>query len=245
MAETFSGTFSIAITDDSQQYADFLIDKINKYAEKNSILLSVEHYSSPVAFFDAFSTNKINAYDAIILDVQMPDISGIELAQKIRFINKDIPIVFISDFPQFAVEGYEVNALRFVVKGSNDFGKKLAECLDYCRTVAEFNDNSAYIYQHGTSITQIPYRDILYFEAMRNYIIINTIDKKQYKERKTFTELQSTVPARFMLSTRSYLVNMQHVKAVTATDVILSDNTYIPLSRTYKHELTKAFLGKK
>ena len=230
---------SIAIVDDNQNFAQMLIHEIEVWASEKGHSVRIKYMTSPEVFLAELSDN--NTWNAILLDVSMPEMNGIEVAKKIRKQNTIIPIVFISGFMQYCTEGYEVNALRYLDKNAVNFREKLNECMCYVMKIIEANDDSALLLQTKNTSMQIPYKETMYFEAMNHNIEIHTVSTT-FTVRRTLQSIKEELPDRFIFSTRSYCVNLQHVIAVMQNYIVLTDKSTLPLSRQYRDEVMQAFL---
>ena len=231
---------SIAIVDDNFAFAEDLKRKLVELANKSGHEALVEYRDNPEEFLKEFSAKP--DFDALFLDVAMPNLNGIDLAKGVRLINREIPIVFVSDFPQFSVVGYEVNAIRFLVKHSIDFETKLSECLEYTINILKLSSGLLYSINTTRLKTSIPYSDILYFEVANHLLAIHTF-QGCVKERRLLSTLLSILPEHFVMCSRSYIVNLQHIILIHTKDVEFKNGKRLPLSRKYKDDVVRAFLA--
>ena len=116
----------IAICEDQIEQANLLTSQIQNWAKENKINISIDNFSSAEAFL--FEWIDYNKYDIIFLDIEMSKVSGIELSNIIREKNKEIDIVFVSGFFKYALHGYKVGALQYLLKPVKE--SDLYLCLD-------------------------------------------------------------------------------------------------------------------
>ena len=125
----------IAICDDFEQDAKYIASAVNKWAEKERILLDVEVFPSADSFLFHYADHK--DFDIMLLDIEMPSMSGIELAKKIRLENDAVQIIFITGYIDYISEGYDVAALHYLMKPLSE--DKLSEVLN--RAVLKIRKN--------------------------------------------------------------------------------------------------------
>ena len=233
--------FSIAIVDDDKDFANRLKAQIRKWGYSNGCHINIDYISSASKFLDKM--HELKGWSALFFDVQMPDTNGIELARKVRSISQDIPIAFISAYPLFSTDGYEVTACRFIVKNRPEFQSKLEECMQYILSKIKESEPKALYIKTPNSVTLVLYSDILYFESQsHNVLVKTTTDKFQY--RKRISELISELPEYFIQTSRSYIVNMKHIKSIHSDSVELDNGNLIQLTRTYKSTVMNMFMRK-
>lgn len=229
---------NIAIVDDNKMYAHKLTCGIASWAKSNAVPINTVSYNSSVVFLAQAETRF--DYDVLVFDVSMPDIDGIELARRVRQAHPFVPIIFVSDYMQFSPLGYEVNAVRYLNKAADDFTEKLDECLKYVAKIVSAYSSSGYTLHTKNSITQLPYRDILYFEARNHKIHIFTTTR-EYSEWHTMTALLEKLPEFFVQSSRSFVVNIHHLVTILPTELVLTGNRRIPLSRNFRSIVSDKF----
>ena len=101
----------VALVEDSQEEADALVGHLERYGRARNVRMTVARFSNAMEFIDAGQV-----FDLVFLDIDLPGINGMELAGLIRTYDTEVAIIFVTNLAQFAVRGYEVNALDFVLK---------------------------------------------------------------------------------------------------------------------------------
>lgn len=106
--------YKIAICDDMEQDAQYITSAVMKWAQKENYSVDIQVFSSAESFLFQYAEQK--NYDILLLDIEMKNLNGIELAKRIRKENNTVQIIFITGFPDFVWEGYEVSALHYLIK---------------------------------------------------------------------------------------------------------------------------------
>lgn len=112
---------SIAICEDETAAAEALEKCIQAYCDANGIPFRVNAYANPILFLTDYKAN----YDLIFMDIEMPDLDGIQVSHKIRELDEEVPIVIVTNMKKMALRGYEVGAFDFIIKPVNAFGLEL------------------------------------------------------------------------------------------------------------------------
>lgn len=107
-------TYKIAICDDMEQDAQYIAAAVKKWAEQANVYADIHAFRSAEGFLFDYAAHK--DYDILLLDIEMPSINGVELAKRVRRENEAVQIIFITGFPDFMAEGYEVSALHYLLK---------------------------------------------------------------------------------------------------------------------------------
>ena len=174
------------------------------------------------------------AFDCIFLDIQMKGINGIECARKIREKDSHVILVFLSAISDYVFEGYEVNAIRYLLKPLNV--QKCHELLDIIQNSIE--KESAYLLINKTKINC---DDITYIESYGHYCSIHA--KEVIESKISIGELCRQLPDEFIQVHRSFLVNLKHVEAIQKDQCILEDQSIIPISRSSVKKVNEAFMA--
>ncbi len=228
--------YRIAICDDSLRDAEYVLSLIESWANDNQIAIQTECFPSAEAFLFHYSEDK--NFDILLLDIEMGKMNGVELAKTVRRSNDTVQIVFITGFPDFIAEGYEVSALHYLMKPVD--AKKLAGVLD--RAVAALaRQPKSVVLPVGREAVRLTVDDIIYAESQAHYMIIRTA-REEYKCRMTVSELTDMLGDGFARCHRSFLVGLRHVSRITKTDVHLSGDICLPLGKGMYDEMNLALI---
>jgi two-component system response regulator LytT len=158
----------------------------------------------------------------------MPGIDGITLAKRLRAVSENVQIVFLTSHIEYALEGYEVNALRYLVKPVDM--NKLSEVLKYIQDKKN-NSRQIMIKQEGEDIV-IDISDIIYMESMDKNVRIVT-SKSEYITRYNISDYEEELKnSGFLRIHRGYLISLSKVKKIVKNDVVMDGDISLPVSRS-------------
>ncbi len=235
--------FRIAVVDDDAKDTDILKGYISKYAasacknaKENPYKFDVTVFSSGDEFLGAFPSD----FDAVFLDIDMPGTSGMEAAKALRKEGGDVAIIFVTNMAKYALAGYEVQALDFIVKpvSYGDFALKFSKVLEYCRRNASRMIN---LRLGESSSVNIGSADITYIEVMQHYLVYHTTDGGEYRVRGTIGDAESRLaPYAFARASKSFLVNLRHVGSINGQEIRVGADV-IYMGRTKRESFVSAF----
>jgi len=229
-------TLTISICDDEQVEIKYLTMLINKWAVANEHRVVIKTFESAEAFLFRYTEDKNT--DILLLDIEMGKMNGVELAQHIRRDNESMQIVFITGFPDFMAQGYEVSALHYLMKSVRE--EKLFSVLDKaCKSLSRAE--RVIILNINGEIIRISVSDILSVEAFAHAVTIET-KGGLYHVKQSITEIEHQLGGGFIRCHRSYIVGLKHIKRITKAEVILDNNRALPLSRRSYDKVNQAFI---
>ena len=225
---------NIAIVDDAEKDALLLKRYIEKYSTEKKQTFKIYIYMNGLDFLNEIEKN----FDIIFMDIEMPHINGIETAKKLREIDETAILIFITNMAQYAIHGYEVNAIEFMVKpvGYYNFSDKMSKALKFVKRDTE----KVILLKNEETLVKIPISNIYYLEKDKNYIIFHT-QKGDYKERGSMTQMEEKLKeTRFSKCIAGCLVNLQYVSKISKDEVFVN-NICLPISRKQKKQFVKDF----
>lgn len=221
----------IAVCDDEERFLTDIKDHI--YEIYNSMDVVVDCFTSGKNLINSFDKQ---SYDLVFLDIEMPEIDGLTLAKMLREKSNELNIVFLTGHIEYALEGYEVNALRYLTKPVKK--DKMLEVLHYVSE--KLTKNHKLKIRVDGEDTFIDVNDIIYFEAQNQYIMIYT-KTGEYLVRYNISDYENElVKDGFFRTHRSYLVNLSKVKKIGKAEVIMEGDKEIPVSRNTVKVLKEA-----
>lgn len=229
-------TLNCAIIDDEP----LAVEMMSEYVRKTPFLTLCGSYSSAVNAIKALRENPI---DLLFLDIQMPELSGLEFA---KVLPKQTKIVFTTAFPQYATEGYEVEALGYILKpiSYDEFlkvSKRAYEWFAQAEKARNYAKDRFIFVKSDYKLVRIDLDDILFIEGLKDYVRIYTENGDKIMSLMNMKTLEDFLPKpEFLRSHRSYIVHMKKVKSLDRLRMIIGDN-FIPISESYKDSILTYF----
>lgn len=222
----------IAIVEDHRGEAEILKKHIARFAQENNESCKVDAFSNAMDFLDKYK----HSYDIIFMDIEMPHIDGMKAAQRLREQDSEVPLVFVTNMKQFAIEGYAVSALDFVLKPASFY--RVATILK--RIARNIQKRTATkIVRTGDGVVQVKLESVYYVEVMGRDIIYH-IDAAVLTTHGKLKDLEAEfAPHGFVRCNNCYLVNLRHVKGLQK-DMILVGDTQIAVSQRKRKEFLAA-----
>ena len=207
---------TIGICDDEITQLNYLKEKIAVWGNMTGIFTSMREFSSAESFWFEWIEDK--SCDLLLLDVQMKQMDGMELAKKIRTVDKSIPIIFITGFTDYMAQGYEVHAFHYLLKPVTQ--EKLNEVLSHVVQSLTKQRASLLLNTEG-EITRIYIDEIRYIEVFSHTVNIHVKDQ-ELTFRMNLNELEKQLPQNtFFRIHRSCLVNLAYIQKLNRTSVLL------------------------
>ena len=216
----------ICICDDDKSMCDNLKEMILQHGAH---AITVFHSAEELLF----ECENQFPFDLVFLDIQMKSINGIECAHKIREYDKKIGIVFLSAIKDYVFEGYEVSAIRYLLKPLET--QKCHELLDLI--IESVMKERQYLLVNKT---KVDCEKILFIESFGHYCAVHTDEVIETKV--SLSEMSAKLPVHFVQTHRSYIVNLEHVDSVLKDVCLLDDGSEIPISRNSVKKVNRAFM---
>lgn len=219
----------IALVDDDPRFLSLLHKKIESYIKKNVIhfKIIIRDFSNCNALL---SSMEDNYYDIFFIDIEMPTMSGLQLAEIIRKRQPLSSIIFSTSYNQYAPAGYKVQALRYLSKPIDQ--NLLEEALSTSFEISQRNENGSLSVISYGNITRIPYREILYICHILRISQINTISMGNIKDHRGINDLFSLIhDERFVFIDRGTFVNIDHVLRIESSQLYLRNGETLLISR--------------
>lgn len=222
------------------------LTQITGYISKVPFLELVRACPSAI---DALNVIMKNPVDLIFADINMPDLSGMDL---VKSLVKRPLVIFTTAYSEYALEGFRVDALDYLLKpfGYNEFLKAANKALQMMELMRpsgnvpaslpvskeEDSNNSGYLFVKADyKMIRIDIKKIFYIESQNEYVRIYIEDQKPIMSLLSMKVLEEKLPAdRFMRVHRSYMVNLQKITAIAHNRIIFGKETYIPIGNQYK-----------
>lgn len=227
----------IAICEDNRTEADWLKRVIEDWAAEGSYDIQISWYSETKQFL--FVYEEI-CFDMLFLDIQMPGEDGISLARKLRDKKDAIPIVFVTGMDEYISEGYEVEAVHYLVKPVK--AEKVKECLG--RVAGKMAVQEPFVVLNTEEgMVRVREKDIVKIEVFARQCFYTTLEGK-YAVVQTLKQAQAELEAGYFIECyRGVLVNLRHIEAIEHNRVLLVNGEEAPVSRRLYGKLNEAFIA--
>ena len=209
---------------------------LREYIEEVDFLKLVGEFEHPLKAMDILGEQTI---DLIFLDIQMPKITGTDF---LKSLQQPPLIIFTTAFPDYALQGYELNAVDYLLKpfSFDRFLKAVMKAKSLLSKTTQFdnaeNADDYFYIKSDNSIVKIRFDEILFAEALQNYIAIHTIQKK-YVSYLTFKAvLDKLLPHQFIQTHKSFIVSPTKVDSVSGNEMKIGSHL-VPISRNLKDEV--------
>lgn len=229
----------IGICEDDETQRKYIISVLEAYFKDRHMIVEMEAFESSEELL--FKYPESLPFSCILLDIKMKEINGMELAKRIRKADKNIHIIFITGDRDYALEGYKVGAVRYLLKPyrEEDLIEAL-ECVD--EKVQKEKKEEYYCLNYMGEFVRIKLSDIFSVEVQGHYLSIKT-GEKEYSYKESMKNIRTGLPEdRFIPASRSALVNLQKVERITRKECILSNGSVISVSRSCYDPLNMAFV---
>lgn len=228
---------SIAICDDDPRDRDYLEELVCRWTMRTGQPVRISRFSSAEQFLFYYEEHK--DVQILLLDIEMGAMDGVSLAKKLRGAEDPAQIVFITGYPDFLAEGYEVGAVHYLLKPVKE--EKLCSVLDRAVKAVAKRERTILL-SVGGSVVRLPVKKIQYVEAFAHSVSIVT-DGDTIQVKLPISQLEQSLGEDFVRCHRSYLVGLRHIARLSRTEVTLDSGTVLPLSRSAAPTVHKVFIS--
>ncbi len=214
---------------------------LKEYIADIDFLYCIGEYDTALKAADQISRGEVQL---LFLDIQMPKITGLEF---FKTLQHPPPVIFTTAYPQYALEGFEVNALDYLVKpiSFERFFKAVLKAKEFYEVREtnhqEANNTDYFFIKVDNKLEKIMFADVLFAEASQNYVLIHTTLKK-YMTYLTFKSVDEYLPAnKFLKVHKSYIVAASRIDTIEGNDIRIGQH-HIPISRNLKDEVMARLL---
>lgn len=224
----------IAICDDEILQVKSLYHTISRYFELKGHTYKIDKFNSGELLLNSLQEKY---YDVIFLDIEMNGLNGIETAKRIRNNHKKSIIIFITAYSDFVFQGYEVQALNYILKPYNP--EKISNVLNQALTVLNQMQDIFYSIEQKSGTHKLNLTNTIYFSSdKRKVCAVTTSYNIEFYDK--LDELHKELPSFFIRIHQRYIININFASAIEGNVVIVNGET-LPVSRAYKQNLIISF----
>ena len=231
----------IALCDDDKAAIPVISGAARSAFEARGFHVEIDNFTRGGELLTALD---LRPYDLILLDIDMPELDGIEVGKRVKAFDHSIPVVFVSECENRVFESFAVQPLGFVRK--SNFLNDIAAVVEMFQKYCQMTQSSEHVeFDTRTSLISLRISQIRYMEGSRNYQMIFLMDQKEPVEVKmTMEKLEDKMaPHGFIRIHKGYLVNYRFIRRIETSQVILMDGTSLPIGRSKAQEVRAQYLA--
>ncbi len=225
----------VAIVEDEEKATQDLKDALNRFSKENDIFFQVETYKEGLTFLD-----EKKDIDLIFMDIEMPHMNGIDVAKKLREKDEKVALIFVTNMVQYAIRGYEVDAIDYVLKPLK-YARFSALMKKTLRIIDKTNEAQLVLKTTG-GIRKIYFSSILYIEIQDHLLIYHT-EQGDIETWGTISGAEENLPKEeFCRCSHSMIVNFRHIQEIDKDSIIMKNvSKPITISHSKKKDFSSRF----
>lgn len=228
----------IAICDDEKLFIGVLSEKLSEVMNKNHIKYNITAFLNGSELISSLN-DPSNRFDVVFLDVDMPGANGEDVAEYIISSKKSIPVIFVTNHDDFVFSSFKYRPFGFLRKSHVD--SELEEAVIRLDNYLS-KSGQCYTFTFQGKLISLPYNKIKYIEAYGHEVIIHTTDA-DIRTTRSLSETEKALSSYgFIRVHKSFIVNTRFIFSVERNNIILTDNSSLPVSRTKNEEIKQAMI---
>lgn len=229
----------IAVCDDNEQELTHFSELITKYQVSRGTSFNCRFFHSGT---DLLWDMKGGEYDLVLLDMIMPGVSGIQTAQELRELDKNVRIIFISSSPEFALESYSVGAYHYLLKPVD--ADSLFPLLYKIEDELSMQKEQEFVLKRREGVVSISFARLEYVEVVNKTVSFHLSDGIVYEVNAPLSDFEKMLLLRpeFIKTHRSYLINLSYIRSVNGQSVVTKNGHSIPVSRQHRNRVQDAYM---
>ncbi len=229
----------IAIVEDDAACKDLLMKFIHRFEEENSVSFACTVFTDGMELITGYQP----VWDLILMDIEMPLLDGMSTARRVREADQDVLIIFITQMAQYAMEGYEVSALDYVLKPVNyyAFSMKMKRVLN----ILQKRSDSFLVIQNQEGAKRLSLNEIFYIEVQGHTLIYHTLEgNTSATGSRTIRNLEASLQGNsFVRCSQSFLVNLKYVESIEKDTIRMRNGDLLSISRSRRAPFTEALIS--
>ena len=223
----------IAIVEDEEVQYKILNEHLLRYEKESGECFEIEYFKDAVGFISDYSYN----FDLIFMDIMMPDLDGMKAAERLRKVDENVALIFVTNMEQYAVQGYNVSALYFLLKPVkyNDFRLKMQRTVNY---IAKSRKNDYLMLNLPGEKRKVFTKDIKYVEVFAHDVVFHTFEEEIHT-RGTLSLFEKQLDGNFCRINSCYLVNLNYISSVKDRSIFIGEEE-LSISYARKKAVMKA-----
>lgn len=216
----------IVICDDEKIYVDKVYEKVKVYCDDDA----VSCYENADKLLNDIENNAINS-DIYIMDIEMDNINGLDIAKKIREKDTSALIIFLTNYDKYVYDAFEVKTFRYIPKERID--EKLPQAIkDAVVRIKERNSKNIYVGVSGRVIRRIELDEIVFIEKYQKNIIFNLLDNSTVRERTTLKNIYAELDSdKFIFINKGIIINLKNIKYLDGLRIVMENDVECYISR--------------
>ncbi len=223
-------SLNVAIVENEEDVAKKDAELLERYASENKIHIESSIFNNALKFLE-----DKGSYDAVLMDIDMPGINGMQAAEEVRKQGKNIDIIFTTNYPQYAIDGYKVEAIDFVIKPISfpNLSFAMEKVLEKKKNAL----NGSFFLQIGSMARRFDNDEIIYFEMIGHNIVMHEEGLEPFKVRGSLKMIEPILnPDVFVKINSGIIVNLSKVRSIGDGVCLMDDGSSLPISRSHKKE---------
>ncbi len=228
--------FRIAICDDEPYFREQMKEMLLQYMQDSGVFYKIDLFQSGTELIELGI--ELNQYKIIFLDINMDEMDGIQTAKKIREQNTEIFLVFVTAFVNYSLEGYKVDAIRYLLKNSVNMQESVAECMDAIYKKIHYEVTwKEFAFNEGKK--RISLDCLLYIESQLHKLKFHVMEDHMvtYHIYDTLNNMENYIGSKnFVRLHQSFLVNMKFIQSISQYEAVLYSGESFPIPKVrYKN----------
>lgn len=226
----------IAVVEDDAAQSDRMKKHLQDFLADKERTYTIDVYDNAVDFLDKYK----NPYDIVLMDIEMPRMNGLEAAKKLRAMDEMVILIFVTKMSQFAINGYEVSAIGYILKPVNAYS--LYVHMQKALNILSANTEKKIVLQMKQGIVSFSTRKLIYIEVSGHKLNYHLRGEVHEAYGKLTDEEEKLKDYHFSRCSSAFLVNLAYVRAIIGNTVYLSSGAELPVSRGMKKSFTDAYI---